>query len=97
VLTLAKKESENKEDILRFIMSLPRTRGDIASPEWQRGYCQQCLQQAAENAPDESVFSDSPWAYFLEYFPDRDRITQTMLIDAFMGVVFGVFEAEETP
>src|SRR5579872_5418521 len=88
VLDLANKDWKY-DDLVRFIVSLPRMRGDVSSPGWEEGFCSQCLKRAIERSPEAA----SVVRYFLMDFPDRGCTAQAMLIDAFLGFVAAVDEA----
>lgn len=87
VLALAESDL-SKEDVLRFIHTMPRVQSQLLSPEWKEGYCYQCLEKAHAGSPKDVD-------YFLTYFVDRGFTAQRMLIDAFVGFMLGVDEAEK--
>jgi hypothetical protein len=91
VLRLA-GEPATPKNILAFVGSLPRDPGDLTSQLWQSGYCSSCLAKAYDKAPETDMSSaeHSLVGYFLRYFPERDRLCQLMLIDAFIGIINGL-------
>jgi hypothetical protein len=82
-------------DVLSFVRSLPLDPSYLSKPEWQAGFCYQCLKKAFMNTPEAQSreFQETVMDYFLYYFPDRDRIAKWMLIDAFVGFIIGIDEA----
>lgn len=81
-------------DVLSFLRSLPLDRSYLTNPEWQAGFCYQCLKKAFENTPEAQSreFKDTVMDYFLCYFPDRDGVAKWMLIDALIGFTIGIDE-----
>lgn len=90
VLMLAGAEDTAKS-ALDFIRTLPRRPGQLESPEWRAGFCQQCLEKAYAVSPEGQEAVD----YFLNYFPDRSYLAQSMLIDSFLGFMCGGAEGME--
>lgn len=84
-------------NVFAFLSSLPFVSHHPSSAEWQKGFCSQCLKKALENVPEaeKREFADTVLDYFLYYFPDRDRVTRWMLIDAFVGFNSGILEAQK--
>lgn len=82
-------------DVLSFLRSLPLDTSYLANPEWQAGFCYQCLKKAFENTPEAQrrEFENTVMDYFLYYFPDRCGVAKWMLIDAFIGFTIGIDEA----
>lgn len=84
-------------DVFAFVRSLPFAPSHLLKPEWENGFCSQCLKKAFEKVPetDRKEFENNVLDYFLRYFPDRDRISKWMLIDAFVGFNSGILEAQK--
>lgn len=85
----------SRRDVVAFLRTLPIDSSYLANPQWQAGFCYQCLKKAFENTPEDQrkEFEDTVMDYFLYYFPDRDRVAKWMLIDAFLGFMIGIDEA----
>jgi hypothetical protein len=89
-------EDDSEAAVVSFIRSLPFDPSHLSRPEWREGFCSKCLKKAFENVPEaeKKKFEITVLDYFLYYFPDRDRITKFMLIDAFVGIITGMMEAQ---
>lgn len=90
-------EEWSPSEIAAFLKSLPMDIRQMSSQEWQAGFCSQRLKKAYESVPDseKEEFVRTVMDYFLYYFPDRDRCAKWMLIDAFMGFINGIADAEK--
>ena len=96
VTTLAKNE-DSISSVLAFMRSLPWSASLLSTPEWRSGVCSRCLEKALESVAEgeKEDFKNTVLDYFLFYFPERDRFGQLMLVDAFVGFVTGIAEAQQ--
>ncbi len=85
-------EPITRENIVAFVTTLPRDVGYLATEMWQAGYCGSCLRKAYANAPpaEQGEKAGPLLDYFLGYFTERSGACQSMLIDAFIGILNGI-------
>ncbi len=84
-------EPITRENLVAFVTSLPRDRTYLGCETWQAGYCCSCLRKAHANAPPAEQEKAGPLLdYFLGYFTERSGASQSMLIDAFIGILSGI-------
>jgi hypothetical protein len=90
------KEPVTRENIIKFLRSLPRKQHELITPEWQNSYCSLCLEKAyvSLEEPDKGWIVD----YFIRYFPERWWMCQETMIDGFIGLLDGIlWEAFQCP
>lgn len=93
VVLRASKEPLTLKNVISFVSSMPRRPQDLTSDWWKNGFCSTCLEKAYNALPrsETEVLTD----YVLRYFPERSRICQEMLIDAFIGILTGIENVRE--
>jgi hypothetical protein len=75
-------------NVAHLVESVPITPYDLESPQWQAGYCNQCLKIAYETQGEQAT--RPLMDYFLGYITYRSRESQHMLIDAFTAFAKGM-------
>lgn len=85
-------EEGTAENVIKFVLSLPRNRAELATEAWRKEYCCACLEKMhRSNAPEKDRYLLAD--YLITFFPDRNWWCQETLIDSFVGI-YQVIEEE---
>jgi len=79
--------SVSAQAIQRFITDAPMSPGQLSSPRWQAGYCNQCLAEAFEKSKTAEASHDYHLAadYWLGEFPAMADKTRSSILTGVMG------------